>query len=72
MQKDLMPRVLKLITRDVYLEKELDRESVVGDDPRYIFKIISKSQREVQLTADFAGSDRVEFYDDFNGPPLTI
>lgn len=57
-------KVRKEIARDIYLEKELDMALSGGQEPRYYFKIVSKSLRIINFEADFNGSEKVEFIDD--------
>lgn len=57
-------KVRKEIAKDIWLEKELDASLAGGQEPRYYFKVISKSLRIINFEADFTGSDKVEFTDE--------
>jgi hypothetical protein len=57
-------KVRKEIAKDIFLEKELDASLAGGQEPRYYFRVISKSLRIINFEADFTGSDKVEFSDD--------
>jgi hypothetical protein len=58
----------KVIAPDIFLDKELDMHLAGGENPRYLFKLVSKSLRVISFEVDFTGSQNVEYYQDSDEP----
>ena len=65
-KKDPVER--KEIAPDIFLEKELDMRLEGGENPRYLFKLVSRSLRVITFEVDFTGSSNVEYYQDSAEP----